>query len=474
MLGESRLTGDISRLASCPTNLKRYLDGEPIKAHPIGTMARGWRWARRNPAVAVLFALLLVIAIVGPAIAVRQAMLRRDLEATVKARIDAQAVSLLNADIQSVPVILKDLVRDLDSVIPQLKQLQANGELNDDQRLRIRLALVQSDESVVTELVDQLLTTHLLDVPVIATALQPHRDRISETLWQVLHDKSQSDERRFRAGLALGDLGADSSLWSDADSEFIVHQLVAANPDYQPSLRAMLLKHRARIVDQLEGVFTDDKSPEVERLAAARTLAFFVGHDGPRVARLATLATPGQYEILFPVLAQSRDQVTKSTLNAIVDEQPTDDLSGTDRVLLGQRRAGAAISLLRLGEVKKSHGAFQIQDDPESLTQFVHRCKDRGVTTKEIVNSLHAATDVHSRFALLLSLGDYPLTEVDPSQRDSLIQETDRFVWQGSKLGDSWSCGLAAAEVGLRRGSDHRRSHAPPVRQNWATAVVRS
>ena len=60
-----------------------------------------------------------------------------------------------------------------------------------------------------------------------------------------------------------------------------------------------------------------------------------------------------------------------------------------DRVALGQQRAGAAISLLRLGEVEKSHGAFQIQDDPESLTQFVHRCRDRGVTAKELVNSLH-------------------------------------------------------------------------------------
>ena len=121
----------------------------------------------------------------------------------MKARINAQAVSLLNADIQSVPIILEDLAKDLDAVIPQLKQLQAKGELTDDQRLRIRLALVQSDESIAAELVDQLLTTHLLNVPVITTALQPHRDRINETLWQVFHDKSQPDERRFRAGLAL-------------------------------------------------------------------------------------------------------------------------------------------------------------------------------------------------------------------------------------------------------------------------------
>ena len=116
-----------------------------------------------------------MIAVGGPAIAVRQAMLRRDLEETMKARINAQAVSLLNADIQSVPSHSGGFGNGSGFGVPQLKQLQAEGELTDDQRLRIRLALVRSDDSIATELVDQLLTTHLLNVPVIATALQPHR-----------------------------------------------------------------------------------------------------------------------------------------------------------------------------------------------------------------------------------------------------------------------------------------------------------
>ena len=56
---------------------------------------------------------------------------------------------------------------------------------------------------------------------------------------------------------------------------------------------------------------------ESQRLAAARALAFFVGNDGPRLARLASLATPGQYEILFPLLAQSaiRSQRVRSVIS---------------------------------------------------------------------------------------------------------------------------------------------------------------
>ena len=80
-------------------------------------------------------------------------------------------------------------------------------------------------------------------------------------------------------------------------------------------------------------------------------------------------------------------------------------------------------ALLRLREVEKSYVAFHITDDPESLTQFVHRCRDRGVTAKELVDGLRKATDVRSRFALLLTLGDYPLAEIDEAPRDALIKE---------------------------------------------------
>jgi tetratricopeptide (TPR) repeat protein len=65
--------------ADFAAELKRYLSGEPILARPLGRVERGWRWARRNPRVALLTASVAVLLVataalssVGYAIAKRQ------------------------------------------------------------------------------------------------------------------------------------------------------------------------------------------------------------------------------------------------------------------------------------------------------------------------------------------------------------------------------------------------------------------
>jgi serine/threonine protein kinase/WD40 repeat protein/Flp pilus assembly protein TadD len=56
-------------------DIRRFLDGKPIQARPVGTVERLWRWSRRNPILATMTAsvasLLLVIAIGASIAAVR-------------------------------------------------------------------------------------------------------------------------------------------------------------------------------------------------------------------------------------------------------------------------------------------------------------------------------------------------------------------------------------------------------------------
>jgi tetratricopeptide (TPR) repeat protein len=93
----SRRYGSAAELAD---DLRRYLDGEPIKARPVGRLERGWRWCRRNRGLATLWAavgLLLVSGTVGASLtaiefkeqAQQESVLRGEAEASAR---DAQDV----------------------------------------------------------------------------------------------------------------------------------------------------------------------------------------------------------------------------------------------------------------------------------------------------------------------------------------------------------------------------------------------
>ena len=86
--------------------------------------------------------------------------------------------------------------------------------------------------------------------------------------------------------------------------------------------------------------------------------------------------------------------------------------------------------MLRLGEREKVLSVFEMTDDPEALTQFIHRCRQRAVRAEELLDCLRLVTEAdlgrypsHFRYALLLALGEYSLHEIPDAARETLIEQ---------------------------------------------------
>jgi tetratricopeptide (TPR) repeat protein len=90
--------------AALADDLRRFVQGEPVHARSLGALGRGWRWCRRNPALAALSAVL-VLAVLGGLAGIlfewrRAELARRDVVAG-----DAQIRQLLAELVQASPMV---------------------------------------------------------------------------------------------------------------------------------------------------------------------------------------------------------------------------------------------------------------------------------------------------------------------------------------------------------------------------------
>lgn len=360
------------------------------------------------------------------------------------------------------PAQLPEIVRQLDEV-PQLADellaplIQAKPKTLDDRRsqLHARLAMVGRDASMVDPLVEELTGNKVAYIGPIRELLQPYAESITERLQAKLGNPETENELRFRAGVALAGLVDASYRWSEADLQFIATELVAANAEYQPVLRENLRPLSAKLLGPIEDVFKDSKASAAMRLSAANAVADFAADQAELFTRLLVDATPEQYAALYPLAEQARSEQGIEELSRIAYTLPPDELGSVGRIAYGQRRANAAVSLLRFGEREMVLPLFDYTDDPEALTQFIFNCRPRDVGIEALLELLELTTqrvsagnrsegdqnNAKARYALLLTLGEFTLDEVPESRRDALIKQLSDWYANDPSSGVHGACG---------------------------------
>ena len=469
--------------------LTAYLNGVQERLHQAElaeakAKTKATEQRKRRRVVAVLSVVGVILAVVGSLVA---------LEMRNAARVTGLVDSLASADVAQVPQIVAELENHRGRVTPMLVALASTEPKTAEERkvqLHARLALVPHDEQQVHPLVEELLTANVSYLGVIRDQLAPYEQRFEGDLWELLHSASggglrndADPARRFRAGLALATYATASERWTPADNAFLVEQLVAANPEHQPRLRAYLRPLVTRLLGDLERTFADPKATESHQLSAANAFADYAGSDIPKLSRLLAVATPQQHAVLYPIVAATPVPSAVEDLGKIAATLPPADLGSVERVPFGQRRANAAVTLLRLGQREKVLPVFDMTDDPEALTQFIVRCRERGVGAEALLDCLQRLSDApqdryprHARYALLLALGEFSLDEVPASRREALLRQLADWYRQDPSSGVHGAAGWLLRQWGqaeVARQVDQTAVPYAPDRE-WFTLAITS
>ncbi len=342
-----------------------------------------------------------------------------------------RVTALLNAETRDVPRLVEGLQPYRRWTDFGFEQALSSTDVK--QQLHARIALLPVDASQIESLKQSLLEASPANVLVLRDVLQAVSSIFVEDYWQLVSATDINANKRLAAAAALAKFAANDPRWTDVASS-IARLLIDENPIRLATWIEAFRPVRASLIPELAVFFRDqsEQISETQRDLATSLLETFAADDVDRLAELILDAQPKQFAVLFDEFEVHSDQA-KERMQAALSKKPTTET-------LARQQANAAVALVRLGQREEVFGALRVTDDPESLTQFIHRCRGEGATAADLLECVQSADQSRQRlsgearrvedrvlFGLLLALGEFSLDELPSDQKQPTVEQLSRW-----------------------------------------------
>lgn len=265
--------------------------------------ARLRRRARQLTAVAVASGVL-AIAAVALLVVARIAQQRAEQAETF--RMLAQVDMLLNAEPDSVPVIVKNLAGAGEAVNRHLRDLDAK-ELPAFQRIRVALALLPVDESKLSFLQQELATADARELRMMCEGMSSHSSEVARRLWPRLEDPNAPLAERFRAACVLAAFEPNDRRW-EAVLPTVADGLAEQPTLSLPAVLKALEPLHVQLREPLLTIFRKTQDPEKQTRISTALGEYYAGEENQLVGMLLN-ADKRVFTCLLPALERGRAKV---------------------------------------------------------------------------------------------------------------------------------------------------------------------
>jgi hypothetical protein len=320
-----------------------------------------------------------------------------------------------------------------DSSDPLLKVRLDEAEHGSAEKLRLALALLPFDESQVTYLSQQLPICSREQFPVLRDELLPHKDKLTEGLWQLAQNAEKEAAQRFQTAAALAEFSPDDERWQEI-APFVTQHLTTSVSNYLLNDWLKLFEPaNKRLVEVLSDIHADRSGSETRRETAAVALAYFWRNEPEKLVDPLLIADEAAefawlLDALKPHAANIKTRLMDEMRSAMPAEldKTNDLLSDEDERLRDnhwKRQSLAAVALVHLGHAEDVWPLLEFNPDPSLQSYLIHHLAKLGTSHNTLAARLKLESDVSIRRALIQSLGDLDAAKITETERNGVVEQ---------------------------------------------------